>query len=736
MPLHQMPLPTRAQCEQSSVEIAIRRKPSPRCRIIQAPDFKRLAGAVLIALLATACGGGGGGGDDAGTNNTAAPATQAPTVTSGPVPYINPAVARSTVVSPEALDEVHGTTSSNGKLYLGTESALVEIDPATDATRTIVHTRWFDRSGQGQLQSIRNLASFAVDGGFAYFPMSVVEADHKATRVAIGTGIERDTEKVLAGSITQPTSAIATDGDQLFWATPSGTANVTIHTRRIGTRSQSRQVTSLPGALALALAAGGGQVYALISSGGSLMQTLTLYRVTLATGATLILGSPPFSPIPPTIRTLLSATPSGVYWAEGNVVKYVDHGGGTIVTLAIPAGMTDGRFAATTGAIYFSNTNGPAVVHKQMVGGAETPVYQIPAGQSATFQDLVANAANAYLLDVGTSSPATIRRLAPGTAPTDLGSVPGPSGGFLALMNDYLGVVNSTTGVARALRLANGAFSEHRPVAAPKRVETNNPGNTFFTQGSGTSGLGLFRHFADVAPATPALLDANPSSDSVMQGKPFLSGDYVYWIGGSTLGTPSAIPSGYRLKRAKRDGSELVTLHDSGATQLRDPIVVNQRVYYLKFAPIFGSTWQVESIPVAGGVPRHEFGIPFGSGGPRLFMGQNGLAYLTLYYLQAPTGTDVYAIDFANELAALAILAIPYEQVSLAFSNGYLYWAATSPSIAEIGRHPWTADGLVGAHQAIERFVVPNSTPFRPATLHGMGSSAYYWNRGLVRIDD
>ncbi len=563
--------------------------------------------------------------------------------------------------------------------------------------------------------------------------MSIVEADHKAARVAIGTGTERDTEKVLAGSITQPTSAIATDGEDIFWAAPSGPTNVAIYARRIGPRSQSRQVTSLPGAFALALAAGGGQVYALISNGGSLGQTLTLYRVTIATGSTLILGSPPFSPIPPPVRTLLSATQSGVYWVEGNVLKYVDHGSGTVATLALPAGMIDGRFAATPGAIYFANSI--AVVNKQTVGGAETIVYQTPAGQTATFQDLVANAANAYLLDVSGSSLAAIRRLAPGAAPIDLASLPGFPGGFLALADDYVGVVNSTTGASRIYRLADGTFSERRPVAAPKRVQTNNGANTFFTQGSGTTGLGLFRHFAGVAPATPTLLDPNPSSDSVMQGKPYPSGDHVYWIGGSPIGTPSTAP-GYRLQRARRDGSELSTLHDSGTTQLRDPIVVNQRVYYLKSAPIFGSTWQVESIPVAGGVPRHEFGIPPGSREPRLFVGQGGLAYLTLYFFQAPTGTDVYAIDFANERAALAILAIPYEQVSLGFSSRYLYWAAASSSIAEVGRHPWTGDGLVGAHEAIERFAVPNATPFRPGTLHGVGSSAFYWNRGLVRVDD
>ena len=272
--------------------------------------------------------------------------------------------------------------------------------------------------------------------------------------------------------------------------------------------------------------------------------------------------------------------------------------------------------------------------------------------------------------------------------------------------------------------IAQGTRTLMMPATRAEKLAVG--GSYLYMAGIGNVGIARLDLSRDIRPVTP-IAEADQFGTFVALGGIYF-GEFAYWVENEAILWPSG---GWRIVRMRPNGSGYQVLFQSTA-ELRDPVVVGDRLYFMCFQNCGDPGWVLASVPVTGGTMNPEFLVP---NGPHLY------AFNEILYVTANDGnaSAIFAVNLALDQSQLLVDDLPYTDITLTFSSDWLYWGGENvlgngmPSRA-IARHALQTWNQVGPRQTIVEGVGEAVIDVRTWTIHSNGGYMYYWNRGLKRV--
>jgi hypothetical protein len=675
---------------------------------------------IVFYLILSACGGGGGGDTVTGGGN------QSPT---GPV--------IEAFVSDLVLEPVLHITPTGSSLYLGTGMGLVEIDRSTGNKRTIAGNTYIRPAG-GWEQEEMDFAQ-VLSGDTAYMGKRIGRIGSVSVGQDSATAFELIVPQGAFSRTVYPIS-MAANSTHLFWTNGNQVFSQS-HEQPISDQS----IRSFSGG-GWVLAASDEAVYWYLDGGSAAPNNFRrVYRYIIATGQTTLLYDQPRATTDITSVLPIAADATGVYWANGAEILYASIGSSSGQTVTTLSNRVISMVADSTGLYVYHIENYAQTVPNP---AGRNVITKVTTGPLATTElvRLVSDSTESlvFTLESGEFYFAA-HQYNGSTWATTLYHLNG-SGGFDTLVHatqDY-GLLGAMVLVASNGKLALASSDDHSRGAqlllydinttaaivvrpATRAVQLVRGGSKIFMSGdSGNVGISSL----DLSLSLRQVHDIN-SSDPVGGFMPYAgsqAGGYVY-----LYGVYGADPSTYwRIVKMLPDGSQYQTLVQ-GTGELRDPVVIGDKLYYLCHTDCGDPGWVLASISVTGGSPTPETVV---LDEPHLYAFNN-----ILYLVGTPDGQtgDIFGINIATGEVALVQENVPYSTLTLTFSNSWLYWGGYkvlpdgAPARA-VARQPWISWDKVGKKETLVEGTHEAITGLREFTISAANNYLYYWHDGLKRI--
>jgi hypothetical protein len=232
------------------------------------------------------------------------------------------------------------------------------------------------------------------------------------------------------------------------------------------------------------------------------------------------------------------------------------------------------------------------------------------------------------------------------------------------------------------------------------------------------------RPVTEIYPAYPDV-DINSPSDIITTA---IDANSIYWI---TRGLYNGLNPYYRISKAAHDGSSYQQLYE-GSEELRDLALHNGKLFFTCYADCGDPGWVLASMPVTGGTPTPEFGL---IANPLTYY-KNGIFYVVdTYDLESWSlfAINIETLDYKELLSGLY-----YDAFRIALSSKWLYVAKYramyGPPSGGLSRFPFIAWNDLGAEQIVFDQNTTDLNGFIIGTISTDDKHLYYWHDGLKRI--
>lgn len=667
---------------------------------------------LLLSFVLSSFGGCGSG-------KSAIPATVPVTA---PALQIQP--TKEIFVSDKVLEPAFTISSHGSNLYVGSQYGLLEIDPITGAKRTVAGNQFVidAAGGLGTQVGLIPRGLFDAASSTAFVPY----ADGKMASVALSPSFTAP-EIILPQRAMQVINfrGMTANTTQTFWMDFDG-SNMHVFSQEFGKANTNQKIASVMGADGN-MATSGDYLYLYTDKSGT--PTRMIYRYQISTGNLTSIQQARSSP-GYTLNFPLVATSSGVYWAEGiniyfldnasNIAQQVGSVGATVTQLIVA-----GSFLYSLHAEYYSTvpfTLNIVVTRFDTLTWAATEMAR-RGGPPLQRARIAGTGAGRIFMseDVGTginvseiTGPNTMNQLFTLPAWSQTGMYASPT--TLAI----IAMSSGTTSPQIYRYNYSSSVTDHIiPVVSADYLQ--GVGETiFFADYQGNTGI--MKLPLNMPINTPIALQPSPTvNSSWIQGGASNEG-YLYWVGCQF----SATGSNFQIASSLPNGSNFsVLLQTSG--ELRDPTIFNGRAYFLCQDSCGAPGWVVASTTLTGAGQQTE--VIVGGVNPRLYQ-FNGHAYLTM---SDGSQSSIIALDMNTWSWSNMVSQLPYTTLYLDFSNKWLYWSGVEVNIdgtarGEVARQAWIDWNHVGPKQQIE---------WEPVIkIHYFAGNLYYWNQGLVRVPE
>lgn len=230
----------------------------------------------------------------------------------------------------------------------------------------------------------------------------------------------------------------------------------------------------------------------------------------------------------------------------------------------------------------------------------------------------------------------------------------------------------------------------------------------------------------------PANTDPNSNYYGVVSTA--IDADSIYWI---TSGVLNQTNHYYRISKAAHDGSNYQVLHE-GSGELRDLSLNSGKLFFTCFNDCGDQGWVLASLPVIGGTPTVEFGL---LKDPLTYY-KNGIFYVvdtSDYATRSLFSINIEAQDFKELVSNLYFDGQTQRNVIVDVSSKWLYIAEYQmqmggPPLAGLSRFPLNGWNSLGAEQIVFNQNTADVNNFIIGTISTDNKHLYFWNNGLKRI--
>lgn len=668
--------------------------------------------AILSSLGILSCGGGGASQD-----------------LTGPTP-----LNRQVLVSPESADTFGRISDHGGKLYVTSNDAIVEVDPATSSVRTIVGNSQMD-SPQGLAPTIFAPPVAFGDDNNVYAPTE----DYSAYRMS---AISLD-PNLAAIDVLVPQQGclnfkgIAADSGRTAWfCYVPGAEQVQVFTQ-LHRQGASRKLAGTVNGRFFRAVLKGNLLYIQTHDSSTLLHRV--YRLRLDSGQSELvaqyqatLESADYYPI--------AKAPSGVYWAfEGQVYFASDASTSLPAVVASVDGMV--RDLAVSGdslivvhGAYASQypSNLPLLVSKvDPTTGSGTELFRREQDLTPSHALAIADDGRPYWAEHSYRQDAFggswVYAISP-SGLTPLFHAPSGNGGITGLeaTASKVAVSYQISPAISVYDVATQAVSVVHPMYSTDHLAHFGETLVF----ASVTGARIDSLRVDQRLNEPVVLVRGNAPDVLSFRATAQANGYLYQIGPVVSND-----HGMSLSRSRTDGSEyseLLSLNaDSGSSEL---VIHDGRVWFLCRDACGTAGFSVVSVPIAGGSLRHDADL-----------GNAQIAHLFEYgghgYVTLSNGghTRILAFDFSSLSSAELVADVPFGDVALTFSGKWLTWTGENYSPAywsySIGRHSWISWDKVGPLVAVESSSGSDlASMMSPA--HSVNGKLYFWHNGLIQVDE
>lgn len=664
---------------------------------------------LLASLILVACGGAG----SSSSNEQPTP--------------LSSQLVKEVFVSDKVLEPVGIIRSQGEGLYVGTEFGLVEIDSTTGKKRTVSGNTFstdFSPSGQTPLMYVSNIL---IDHNLAYVPIRPYLVAQVA-KVSISPQlIAPEIIVPRAGMDVTNFSGFATSAGKTFWLTfNGGGTTMNLLSQDDGIAESNRKLATITGTDG-GMVARGDYLYLYTDNTGT--PNRFVYRYQISTDYLQLVAEQPRYYNSYNLNFPLTASSEGVYWAAGGNIYFLANSSSTVYQIGNVAGLV--RQLALSGPYLYT-----AAIDSASANAIVTQFDSQTWVGTEMFR--VSNTVEFAIAGTGTGRTFWAQHNTSGTELYEIS----PTGTLTELAypdsSQFFGVASmyaseSTVAVSNRssiLRysLTSGATDILNPVVP-----------AYYMQGVGESiswadygvNAGIMQFQLDAPVNYPVSLQAGVGAINPWSRGGIVSARKIYWIGYEFPTTGEV----YRITSSLLDGTNYSVLVTTSG-ELRDPIVFNDRIYYLCKDSCGAPGWVLASSNLDGSDQKVSTTI---SGDDPRFYEFNGHHYLTFNEGIAST---ILALDISSQSFSILVDQIPYTTLSLDFSAKWLYWAGESVNPngtpnREISRQAWGNWDQVDVAQPIEREsgAVGNNN-LRVHTIHSFKGFLYYWNAGLMRVSE
>lgn len=667
---------------------------------------------IFIAASLVGCGGGGSSSSSISDNQSVA-------------------VVKQTFISDKVIEPTLIIRSHGGKLYAGTEFGLVEINPTTGAKRTVAgNLLTSDFSPSGFTSLIGYPPSILFDNTSAYLPIRD-GLDAQISSVSLS-------QTSTAPDIIVPQRAlgvtnfrgIAANTNKTFWLDYDASSSLALYSQDHGIAATNQKLATISGAEG-SIVTRGDFVYLYTDLIGAADRKI--YKYQISTGNMQLIAQQPRFTSSFILNFPLTASSDGVYWAAGGNIYFQANNSSSSQQVASVAGLVKQLVLSGNDmyVVHADVTSGVPMVGAVIVtrfdtqNWVATEMFQRNPNGTVQFALAGTDAGRTFWAEhqlLGTDTGTQLYEIGATGTLTQL-AYPNPSL-FYGVTSIYAS--GSSVAVANGsniLRysLTSGATDIVRPVVTAYYLQ--GVGETIFWADANIMRLQLDTPINNPVPLQPGL-----NLNSAWRQGGVISAGNLYWVGYQN-------GAGYQISTSSLDGITSATLIQT-SSELRDPLVFNNRLYFLCKDDCGAPGWVIASSNLAGSDLQTNATIA--GDWPRLY------EYSGHYYLTATDGqtSSIFSLDLSNWSYSTVVSQIPYASLFLDFSAKWLYWGGASvnrngtPSRG-ISRQAWVNWDQVDGAQQIEAGSGPGVVDdLGVSTIHSFNGNLYYWNHGLIRVPE